>query len=185
MSSDTQLTDNQRRWLSTFLAQFGEAAVGQKFKVVQHGNRRYARLGNEDIAINLTDDELVSLSRAGYVQVYASPAAIIFMPRVLEIAPSQVEAPAVEPVQGGLEPGRARVLALDIFQVYAWLGACLVVGLFSVYLLWLTIQQVLAQNLSASIASGLFTLISTFLTNVFFRNYDKANEHLKYLRSLG
>jgi xanthine/uracil/vitamin C permease (AzgA family) len=78
----------------------------------------------------------------------------------------------------------SQLLKVDIIQVYAWLVACLIAGLLSLFLVFLTVQQILAQNINTTVGAGITTLISSILSAIFFRNYDKANEQLKYLRSL-
>jgi len=180
-SKDTQLTETQKRFLRTFLAQAGEHAIDKKFDLIRHGSRKYARWGQVDIAVNMSDEDLVALGRLGYLRVYTDPPAIAFTEKVLEEPTNKSE--EGQEVSNKGQMLSLQVLRMDIIQVYAWLFASLLAAVFSLFLLWLTVQQALTQNISASIASAIMTAISSLLSGVFFRNYDKANEHLKYMRS--
>jgi hypothetical protein len=177
---DPQLSSVQHWLLSTFLAQAGEEAIGKHFHITRHGNKVNVKLGQVDIA--LADNELVALARLGYLQVFTDqPQSVVFTESVLklrEVTP-EVKAP---PAESTVSPA-SQVLRVDIVQVYAWLAACLVAALFSLVLLWLTVREIFDQNLTTSMASGVMTLLSSLLSAVFFKNYDAANERLKYLRS--
>lgn len=178
----SQLTETQMQFLRTFLTQAGENAIGKTFDLIRHENRKYARWRQIDIAVNMSDEDLCALARLGYLRLYLDPPAIVFTEKVAKGPSNEVEdRREISDIEE--TPARHKVLQMDIIQVYAWLIASLIAAMFSLYLLWLTIQQVLAQNISISIASGSTTVISSLLTALFFRNYDKANQHLKHMRS--
>ena len=183
---EISLTDPQRKFLNTFLLQAGAEAIGQRFDLVRHGHRKYIRRGEVEVALNMADKELMGLARAGYLQVSASPAAVILTQKILDALPPQAEMTERKPdVYQTEEAGspNLRVLQVDIVQVYAWLIVSIIAALFCLFLLWWTVQNALEQNISESVLSGIMTAITGLVSAVFFRNYDKANEHLKYLRS--
>jgi hypothetical protein len=179
---DNKLTEPQNMFLQLFLTRFGENNIGEKLEIVRHGKRKYARIGREEIPLSISDDEIIQLAQYGYLEIYSTePIHIAFTKLTFEKTADKVE-------KGNFAVDRksplSNVLTMDIIQVYAWLGACLIAGLLSLFLLFLTVQQIFAQNISVSIGSGITTLISSLLSVVFLKNYDKANDRLKHLRSL-
>jgi hypothetical protein len=181
-NKNSLLTENHQRLFRTFLAQAGESALDKKFELIRHGNRKYARLNETEISMNLSDQEITALARLGYLQIYTNPPAIVFTPKILtelKKLDNQIK-PASSP---NLKPS-SQILKMDIIQVYAWLITSLIAAIFSLYLLWTTIQFALNNNVSESVFTGVITAVSGLLSAVFFRNYDKANGYLKHLRSL-
>jgi hypothetical protein len=167
----SSLTKEQERFLKAVLTHVQKKDLGKRFDLLHQGNKRYIKIGKVQINVNLSDHDLVDLSRLGYILRYASPPAIEFSLRIWE----QDSKPKVEE----LSSPELQVFRINILQVYAWLVASLLAALFSLFLLWLTFQQILDKSISTTVASAILTMITSLLTGVFFKNYDKANDRLK------
>ncbi|MBM4432845.1 MAG: hypothetical protein FJ025_02450 [Chloroflexi bacterium] len=178
---EPHLSETQQAFLNTVLAHAGEQAFGKKFDLVQHGTKRYLRREQATIPVDLSDEDLMLLARLGYVQIYADPPAIVFARRLPE-KPAGIEKER-KVSSGERVPLSHQIFRVDTIQVYAWLSVSLLAAVVSLILLWLTVQQALAQNISSTVLSAIMTAISSLLSAVFFRNYDKANDRLKYMRS--
>lgn len=168
LKTHSSLTEAQERFLKSFLAHAQKNDVGKQFDLTRQGNKRYIKPGKVQIAV-LPDKDLLELYRLGYILRYASPPSIVFTPKVIELKTKVEELP----------PQELQVFRVNIIQVYAWLIASLLAALFSLFLLWLTFQQILAKSISTTVASAILTMITSLLSGVFFKNYDKANERLK------
>jgi hypothetical protein len=76
------------------------------------------------------------------------------------------------------------VLHTDILQVKVWLFASVIAAMIALGLfVWLTSRIVTHEDLQVSVVSGILGVGTSLLARVFFRNYGKANEHLKHLRN--
>jgi hypothetical protein len=173
MEAIPSLTKAQKSFLRSVRAHKRELIVNRKFLVAHFGNIRYAKLDNIQILVKLNDKDLLGLARLGYLKRYANPPALVFTDRVFE---------GQKAIRDPKAPS-AQIFRANLIQVYAWLGASLLAALFALFLLWLTFQQVLDKNISTGVASALSTMISSLLSGVFFKNYDKANDRLKGTRA--
>jgi hypothetical protein len=172
METLPSLSKAQKTFLKSIRMYKREQIVDQKFLLSYIGNVRYAKSDRSRILLRLTDKDLLGLSKMGYLIRYADPPAIVFTSKIFE---------GQKVIQDPTAPS-AQIFRANLIQVYVWLGASLLAAAFALFLLWLTFQYVVGKNLSTSVASALLTMISSLLTGVFFKNYDKANDRLKATR---
>jgi hypothetical protein len=79
-----ELSESQRRFLRNIFEQVGDQAINQKFDLVRSGNERYLRSGVIEIAVDISDRDLLVLARLGYLKVYVASSSIVFTRMVLE-----------------------------------------------------------------------------------------------------
>jgi len=179
MNNVNQLTSAQKTCIVMVSAWIDEDMIGKKIDLVWEKDRKCARLGKKEISINLRDSELLQLASLGYVELYLSsaPKSIVFKKTILPVktnekGPNDPQAPLPD-----------KVMDVDINQLYVWLIACVVFAIVAVILLVVTINAILDQRISTSVASGIISLVTSIASIVFFKNYDKANDRLKRFRS--
>lgn len=184
MDSLPPLTPAQRQFLDTSYLHLRKdpALIGKKFSLKRLKNKKgCAQFGMTRIPIGLTDGDLFALARFGYLKVFADSKEIVFTRKLLELSGEPKKLPAAKKKSEPPSP-EMQVFRINVIQVYAWLVTSLIAAIFSLFLLWLTIQQIIAGNLSTTVASAVSTLITSLLSGVFFKNYDKANDRLKNTR---
>jgi hypothetical protein len=166
-----QVSEAQLRLLQMFRLQAGEQFVGKEFDLVDHESKKYARLAKIEIPLMLSDSELLTMGRLGYLVIKSGPPpTIVFTAKSLSVLSSKKsQSPSL-----GVEQ-------LIIRQVYAWLSISLLAALFALVLLGLVVQRILDGSITDVVATSVLTAISGFLSTVFFKNYHKANEDLKSL----
>jgi hypothetical protein len=175
------LSNSQQDLIREFLSKAGSEYVDELFALTRRGNkRRYFSCGSIEIATSLSDEDLFDLAQQGLIEIRADPLSIKFLGKVQE---QTIENTPVMSKKGPNNEPNHRVVQMDIIQVYAWLGVSIIAALFSLVLFGTAVQQVVNQNLPAGLLAGISTPFAGFLTVVFFRNYDKANERLRSLRS--
>lgn len=183
MEPRNQLLLSQQKLVDTFLACAGKEYIGKTFLLNERGKDKIKHFSCDRVgfSLDISDSELFSLARHGYLQIHTDPPAVIFTEKTLEriITKADLSSPS-ETMLGETD---LQILKVDMFQLYAWFVLSLLASVVSLYLLIMAIQQVLNSNLTIGILSGLSTVASGFVTTLFYKNYDKANERLKYLRS--
>jgi hypothetical protein len=163
------INDTQERFLNSFLSHARKNDFDKKIDLIHQGTKRYLKLGKTRILVNLSDKDLRELHRLGYIVIYSSPPSILFLHKITELKPKALE----------VSSSQRQVFRVNLIQVYAWLIASLLAALFALFLLWLTFQQILAKSISTTVASAILTMVTSLLSGVFFKNYDKANDRLK------
>lgn len=178
-----QLLSSQQKLIEIFLANAGKEFVGKNFILSWQGKDKikYFSCNQIGFSLNISDTDLLLLAQQGYLQVYVNPPSVIFTEKALEKTSLETDILLLSD-NDSIEP-QMQILKVDIIQVYAWLVASLVASAISLSLLLIVIQQLLNKNLTIGILSSVSTIASGFVATIFFKNYDKANERLKYLRS--
>jgi hypothetical protein len=177
MTDSNQLSSAQKTFIALVSTWIDPQAIGRKLNLIWEKDRKCARLGDNELAINLTDNELLDLASLGYLELYlsSSPQAIIFKEPIFRRETGQKQS-------GEPHVSSKKIVEMDIRQVYVWLGASVVFAMIAIILLVITINALLANKITSTVASGIITLVTTIAAAVFFRNYDKANERLKRFR---
>lgn len=150
----------------------------QRYTLVRHGSDTYARGDGDEFPLQCTDRDLLDLARHGYIKLYTAPPAVVLLPDTEETA---THGPADRSVAGDAD---GPVVRLDIVQVYAWLAASLVGGLFALGLLTFTVVEIVLGRAPLGVASTVAGAISSVLTVAFFRQYDQSNARLRGHRTV-
>jgi hypothetical protein len=179
-----QLSISQQRLIDTYLANAGTEYIGRKFTLTRRAKNNITCFtsGKVEFGLEISDIDLLTLAQLGYAQTYVNPPAISFTAKILVKPDTEKDSTSTTADNRPAEP-HMQVLKVDIIQIYAWLIASLIAAGLSLILLVIAIRQVLNQNIPVGILSGLSTIASGFVTTIFFKNLDKANERLKRLRS--
>jgi len=181
-TTESPLTDAQALFIDTFhkCTKRDPYFTGKKFALKRLRSKKFALFGKVRIPINLADKDLFELAGWGYIQLFSSPPGIIFTPKALEHNKEEIVKKKSKEKEA--PPPEMQVFRINVIQVYAWLVASLFAASFSLFLLWLTFQQIVNGSISATVATAISTLVTSLLSGVFFKNYDKANERLKNTR---
>jgi len=176
VQQDHDLSKRQDQFLRTYLLYVqGEADAPTTFELVRRGSRKILRSGTLDLPINVTDNELLDLARRGLIEVEAGAATVRFTAKTLALLPVLDETPSEgDPQQGAV----SRVERLDV-QVKAWLVASLVAAAFCLILLGVVVLSALDGRIPVTRVATMLTAISGFVTAVFIRNYNRANERVR------
>jgi hypothetical protein len=177
------LLDSQKRLLESFRANAGKNYVGERFGFSQQAKSKskYFSCKGVGFAVDISDSDLLSLAQQGYISVFADHPSIVFTHKAHEEL--RTEAEATRRPESALPSPQDKLFKADLLQIYAWSLVCLLAASAALVLLVVTALQVLNGNVTIGILSGMATIIPVFLTRVFFRQYEKANERLRHLRS--
>jgi hypothetical protein len=183
------LSLSQQKLIETFRVSAGADYIGKMFTLGRQGEnlQRFSYITQTDkikveFTVHISDSDIFGLAQQGYLLVYTNPPSINFTEKMLEKQSSDANTPRPPNYSIPTDP-HSQVLTVDIIQIKAWLIASLIAAAISMLLLVLAIQQLLNQNIPIGIVSGLSTIATGFTTSIFFKNYDKANERVKRLRS--
>lgn len=179
------LSDSQERLLSTFRTRLGEEAVGKRFGYTRHSKGFFFTEGGTRIAVDIADKDLVCLGRLGYLLIYSIPHEVVFTKKASEKSPKDAEQTTLIIKEQSKEQFREhnRVVWLDLIQAYAWLVLSVVAGLAFIGLLVLLIYWLAVHDSSANLLFGSLDVLSAALATVFFKQWDRANQNLNYMRS--
>ncbi len=155
--------------------------MGERFTFNQQGKTKHFSCKRVGFTLDISDLELLELAQQRFLRVYANPPAIVFTEKTLGKPGSEAEA-TIRPERQTPGP-QDKLFQADLFQLYAWLVVCVIAVAASLSLIIVATLQVLNNNVTIGILSGLATIIPAYVTKICFRNYEKANERLRYLRS--
>lgn len=183
--TDNELTSAQKKFIAQISIWIDRDSIGKKFDLIWEDDRKCVRQGSNEISINLESSEMFQLARLGYFVLFLSstPKAIIFKEPILPREADEkhpdglpiLASKSNEPV----EPSPSGVMHEDLLQLRIWLGASLAFAVIAVFLLWTTVNALLAGRIPTTVGSGIITLVTTIAAAVFFRNYYKAHDWLK------